>query len=158
MLGELAWLTVGVPIQPKGVRWVWSQGFVQVSQVFPHRFCMDLTLCTGALSCWNRKGPSPNCCHNVGSTKSSRMSSYAVVLRFLFTGTKWFSPRPLFLLHQTLQLALCIGAGSVLLASAKPRFVRRNTRWWSVIHHSRERVSTPPESNGGGLSTTLDIA
>jgi hypothetical protein len=28
------------------------------------------------------------------------------------------SPRPLFLLNQTLQLALCIGAGSVLLVSA----------------------------------------
>jgi hypothetical protein len=24
-------------------------------------FCMDLALCKGALSCWNRKGPSPNC-------------------------------------------------------------------------------------------------
>uniref|UniRef100_A0A4W5RQN9 sn-1-specific diacylglycerol lipase ABHD11 n=1 Tax=Hucho hucho TaxID=62062 RepID=A0A4W5RQN9_9TELE len=29
------------------------------------------------------------------------------------------SPSPLFLLHQTLQLALCIGAGSVLLTTAK---------------------------------------
>nr|XP_046218335.1 C-type lectin domain family 1 member A-like [Oncorhynchus gorbuscha]XP_046218336.1 C-type lectin domain family 1 member A-like [Oncorhynchus gorbuscha] len=33
------------------------------------------------------------------------------------------SPRPLFLLHQTLKLALCIGASRVLLASNKPRFV-----------------------------------
>uniref|UniRef100_A0A8C8M514 Lipid droplet-associated hydrolase n=1 Tax=Oncorhynchus tshawytscha TaxID=74940 RepID=A0A8C8M514_ONCTS len=33
------------------------------------------------------------------------------------------SPRPLFLIHQTLQLALYFGAGSVFLASAKPRFV-----------------------------------
>uniref|UniRef100_A0A4W5KB60 Endonuclease III-like protein 1 n=1 Tax=Hucho hucho TaxID=62062 RepID=A0A4W5KB60_9TELE len=38
------------------------------------------------------------------------------------------SPRPLFLLHQTLQLALGIGAGSVPLASAKPRFVHRTAR------------------------------
>ena len=44
------------------------------------------------------------------------------------------SPWQLFLLHQTLQLALCIGAGSDL-ASAKPR-------WWSVIHHFRELIST----------------
>jgi hypothetical protein len=57
------------------------------------------------------------------------------------------SPRPVSLLHQTLQLALCIGADSGFLASTKPRFVRRTARWWSVIHHSRERVST--ESNGG---------
>uniref|UniRef100_A0A8C7MTP9 Fatty acid binding protein 1a, liver n=1 Tax=Oncorhynchus kisutch TaxID=8019 RepID=A0A8C7MTP9_ONCKI len=35
---------------------------------------------------------------------------------------------PLFL-HQTLQLVLCIGAGSVLFASAKPRFVRWTARW-----------------------------
>ena len=72
----------------------------------------------------------PNCCHKVGSSEPSRMSLYAVALRFPFTGTKGpspnheTSPRPLFLLHQTLQLALCIEAGSVLLASAKPRFVR----------------------------------
>ena len=25
---------------------------------------MDLTLCTEALSCWNRKGPPPNCCQS----------------------------------------------------------------------------------------------
>uniref|UniRef100_A0A4W5PD70 Solute carrier family 15 member 1 n=1 Tax=Hucho hucho TaxID=62062 RepID=A0A4W5PD70_9TELE len=35
------------------------------------------------------------------------------------------SRRPLFLLHQTLQLSLCIRAGSFLLESAKPRFVCR---------------------------------
>ena len=29
----------------------------------------------------------------------------------------------------TLQLALCVGAGSVLLASAEPRFVRQTARW-----------------------------
>jgi hypothetical protein len=44
-------------------------------------------LCTGALSCWNRKVPSPNCCHKVWSTESSRMSFYCVDLRFPFTGT-----------------------------------------------------------------------
>ncbi|KAK9976573.1 hypothetical protein ABG768_021778 [Culter alburnus] len=35
---------------------------------------MDLALCTGAQSCWNRKGPSPNCSHKVG--KLSKMSWY----------------------------------------------------------------------------------
>ena len=65
------------------------------------------------------------------------------------------SLRLLFLLHQTLQLALCIGSGGALLASSKPRFVRRTARWWSVIHHSRECVSTAPESNGSELYTTV---
>jgi hypothetical protein len=42
-----------------------------------------------SLCAWgNRKGPSSNCCHKVGSTESSRMSLYAVALRFPFTGTK----------------------------------------------------------------------
>ena len=53
-----------------------------------NHFYMDLTLCSGALSCWNRKGPSSNCCHKIGSTELSRMSLCAVALRFPFTGTK----------------------------------------------------------------------
>ena len=57
-----------------------------------HHFYIDFALCTGALSCWNRKGPSPNCCHNGGSAESSRIGMYAVALRFLFTGTK--GPEP----------------------------------------------------------------
>ena len=40
----------------------------------------------------SRKGPSPNCCHKVGSTELSRMSLHAVALRFPFTGTKGLSP------------------------------------------------------------------
>ena len=97
-----------------------------------NHFGMNHALCTGALSCLNRKGPSPNCCHKVGRTESSRMSLYAVALRFPFTGTKGPSPnneKTLFILHQTLQLALCIGAGRVLLVSAKPRFIPRTARW-----------------------------
>jgi hypothetical protein len=54
-------------------------------------------------------------------------------------------------LDQTLQLALRIRLGSVLLASAKPRLVRWTSRWWSGIHHSIKRVSTSPESNVGEL-------
>ena len=60
--------------------------------ILTNHFYMDLALSTGALSCWNRKGPSPNCCHKVGSTELSRMSLYDVVLRFHFTGTKGPSP------------------------------------------------------------------
>uniref|UniRef100_A0A674E5Y3 Myosin IXb n=1 Tax=Salmo trutta TaxID=8032 RepID=A0A674E5Y3_SALTR len=37
----------------------------------------------------------PYCCHKVGSTESSRMSLYAVALRFPFTGTKGTSPNHL---------------------------------------------------------------
>ena len=62
-----------------------SSSFTQIST---NHFCMNLTLCSGALSCWNRKGSSPNCCHKIGRTELSRMSLYAVVLRLPFTGTK----------------------------------------------------------------------
>ena len=49
---------------------------------------MDLALCTGAQSCWNRKGPSPNCFHKVGSLKFSKIYWYAEAFRVPFTGTK----------------------------------------------------------------------
>jgi len=58
------------------------------------RVFMDLTLCTGAQSCWNRKGPSPNCLHKVGNIKWSKISWYAEAFRVPFTGTKWPSPAP----------------------------------------------------------------
>jgi hypothetical protein len=64
------------------------------------------------------------------------------------------SPRQLFPLHQALQLALWIGAGSVLLASAKPRFVRQTAsslqgtrfhcsrvHWRRALHHSSQRMA-----------------
>ena len=68
----------------------WGQGFQSYSStpISTNHFCMDLALCTGALSCWNKKGPSSNYCHKVGSTELSRMSLYALALRFPFTGTK----------------------------------------------------------------------
>jgi hypothetical protein len=88
-----------------------------------------------------------NCleCHSV----LHRLDFSSLELRGLAQNMK-YSSRPIFLLHQTLQLALCIGAGSILLTSTKPRWICRTARWWSMIHHSRERVSTAPESNGGG--------
>ena len=67
------------------------------------------------------------------------------------------SPRPLFLLHQTLQLALYIGPGRVMLASSKPRLVHRTAMWWSVIHHSSKGIFTAPESNGGGFTPLQPI-
>ena len=62
------------------------------TSISTNHFCMDLALRTGALSCWNLKGPSPNCCHKVGNTESSRMPLYAVASRFPFTETKGPSP------------------------------------------------------------------
>ena len=66
------------------------------------------------------------------------------------------SPRPIFLLHQTLQLSLCIGGGSVLLASAQTQIclsdsqmVKRDSslhrmcfhcsrvQWQRALHSSR---------------------
>ncbi|XP_058258308.1 uncharacterized protein LOC131361290 isoform X2 [Hemibagrus wyckioides] len=55
---------------------------------------MDLALCTGAQSCWKRKGPAPNCSHKVGSMELSKMSWYAEAFRVPFTGTKGPSPAP----------------------------------------------------------------
>jgi hypothetical protein len=114
-----------------------------------NHFCMDLALCTGELWCLNKKEPSPNCYQNVVSAEdfpSLNLRGQAQTIKN--------SPRPLFFLHQTLQLALCIGAGSVLQASSKLRLVWRIARLWSVIHYSRERVSTAQESNGGELYAT----
>ena len=140
-----------------GMKSLFCAGQSSSSTLILNYFCMDLTLCTGALPCWNRKGPSPNCCHKVGSTELSRISLYAVALRFPFTGLAWAMkniPRPLFLHYQTLHLALCIWAGSVLLPTANPRFVHWTARWWRVIHHSKEGISTAPVSNGGEIYTT----
>ena len=74
-----------------------------------NHFCMDLALCMRAFSCWNRKVPSPNCCHKVGSTETSRMSMYAVALRFPFPGTEGSNPNHYSSSTKMLQLALCIG-------------------------------------------------
>ena len=49
---------------------------------------MDLALCTGAQSCWNRKGPSPNCSSKVGSMELSNISWYAEAFIAPFSETK----------------------------------------------------------------------
>ena len=36
-----------------------------------NHFCMDLAFSTRRLSCWKRKGPSPNCCHKAGRESCS---------------------------------------------------------------------------------------
>lgn len=36
MSGDRVWLTVGIPIYSKGVRWCWGQGSEQTSQLLLH--------------------------------------------------------------------------------------------------------------------------
>lgn len=49
-------------------------------------------LCAGVQSCWNRKGPSPNCSHNIGSMKLFKIPWYAQALKVAFPGSKRSSP------------------------------------------------------------------
>ena len=105
---------------------------------------MNLALCTGAQSCWNRKGPSPNCSHRVGSMELSNISSwYAEIFRVPFTGTKGPSPAPekqphtIIPLHQTLRLAQCSQTSTVFMVTAKPSLIHQIARWRSTICHSR---------------------
>jgi hypothetical protein len=68
------------------------------------------------------------------------------------------SPRPLFL-HQTLQLALCIGAGCVLLASAKPRFALPDGEaWFMTPEKVFPLLQSPMAASFTPLQSTLVIA
>ncbi|KAL7889348.1 hypothetical protein AOLI_G00016060 [Acnodon oligacanthus] len=74
-------VTVGVEIQElfllkswwfHEVRTLWRPvKFVHTKLAHPCLY--GPCLCTGAQSCWNRKGPSPNCSHKVGSMKLSKI-------------------------------------------------------------------------------------
>ena len=75
------------------LRWPVKFYHIQLTNLYGHVF-MDLVLCTGAQSCWNRKGSSPNCFHKVGSIKLSKNSWYAEAFRVPITGTKGPSPAP----------------------------------------------------------------
>ena len=55
---------------------------------------MHLALCTDAQSCWNWKGPSPNCSHKVGSRELSNISWCAEAFRVPFTVSKGPSLAP----------------------------------------------------------------
>jgi hypothetical protein len=108
---------------------------------------MDLALCTGALSCWNRKRPSPKC-----STESSRMS-YAVALRFPFTGTKGKSPNhekqpqtiipPIIFTVGTMHSGRCRSPGicqnqmvNCDLSLQRTRVHCSRVQWRVALHHS----------------------
>lgn len=56
-----------------------------------NHFFMDPAVCMGP--CWNRKGPSPDCCHIFQSTQQSKISLYTVALRGLGQTMK-ISPTP----------------------------------------------------------------
>jgi len=71
----------------------WGQSSSSTPNWLIHVF-IDLALCTGVQSCWNRKRPSPNCFHKVRSMKLSKISWYAEAFRAPFTGTKGPSPAP----------------------------------------------------------------
>ncbi|KAI4872673.1 hypothetical protein NFI96_021153 [Prochilodus magdalenae] len=121
------------------------------------RVFMELALCTGVRSCWNRKGPSPNCPHKVGSMEWSRVSWSAEALRVPLTGTKGRSPTPEHHPHTIIPPPPNSTLGTVQSdkyrspGTAKPRLVHRITRRRSVIGHSREHASTALESRGGAL-------
>ena len=90
--------------------------FVLASQILPHQSWQTISVWTlfcarGHCHAETRKGLAQS-----RNTESSRMSLYAVALRLVRGQARTMknSPRPLFLLHQTLQLALCIRAGSFL--------------------------------------------
>jgi hypothetical protein len=58
MLGNKAWLAVGVPIHPKGVLWGSGKGSVQASQVFPQTISVWISLCAhGHCHAETGKGP-----------------------------------------------------------------------------------------------------
>lgn len=130
MLDLKAWLVTDVSVQD--VQWSWGQGSVLFLHTKLAKLCLyGPCLEHGGLSCWNRKGPSTNCCHKVGIIKLSKMSVHATALTLRLAEAKGSSPKPkkqpqtIIPPLPNLLLALCIPVGSVLLASTKPRFVHQ---------------------------------
>jgi hypothetical protein len=115
-----------------------------------NNFCMDLALCMGQTG----KGLSQTVATKLEAQNClDRITvKFAGVLRFPFTRTKGPSPRSFPSNSKLYSYLLCIVSGNVLLA--KTIFVCRTARWWSMIHHYRERVSNAPESKGSELYTT----
>ena len=108
-----------------------------------------------ALWCWNRKGPSPNCCYKIWSTESSRMSLYAVVLIFPFIGTKGPSPnhekQPQTIIPPPPTSVLGIRQTQISLLDCqmvkrdsslqRKRFHCSRVQWWRALHHSSRRLA-----------------
>ena len=106
---------------------------------------MDLALCTGAQSCWNRKGLSPNCCYKVGSMDLSNISWDAV--RVPFTETKGPSPAP-----QKQPHTIILPPPNFTLGTMQ------SDKYPSSGNHQTQTVSTALESSGGVLYTTASDA
>lgn len=90
MLDEKAWLTVCSNLCQRC-----SVGFVICHSVI--RVFVDIGLCTGAQSCWKKKGSSPNCSLKVLGHEISRnvllcWSTESTMQSLPFTGTKGLSP------------------------------------------------------------------
>lgn len=62
----------------RDVQWAW----ISFTPNWENHFYTDMTLCIGAsLLCWSRKGPSPNCFHNIVRPLLSELSLYAAAVR-----------------------------------------------------------------------------
>lgn len=124
------------------MRWCQDQSSFSTPNMLIHVF-MDFALGAGAQSCWNMSGPSTNCCHNFGSTPSSKMSLHAEALSVLCTKGQAQPPKnnptPLFPLHQS---TLGDTVRYVLLAPHKLRLINCIARQRSIIDHSR-RITLP---------------
>lgn len=70
------------------------------------------------------------------------------------------SPRPLFLLHQTLQWAICILSGSALLASDKPKFIGLpdGEAWFITPENVFLLLQSPMAVSLTSLQSTIGIA
>ena len=125
---------------------------------------MDIALCTGVHSCRNRKGPSTNCLHKVGSMKLSKISWYAEAFRVPFTGTKGPSPAPEQQPHTITPLPPNFTLGTMQsdkYHSPGNRQIQTrpiDCQMEKRDCHSRECVSTALESSGGVLYTTASDA
>ena len=126
--------------------------------ILTNHFFMDLALCMGYCHDETRKDL-PQIVTKVVSTVLSRMSSYAVALRFPFTGSKGPSPNhgkqpqtifpPLNFKIGTMHLA-----GSVHPASAKPRFICRT----ATLRNAFPLLQSPMASSFTPLQLTLGFA
>ena len=125
---------------------------------------MDLALCTGAQSCWQRKGPAPNCSYKLGSMRLSKMSWSAEAFTVPLTGTKGPSPAPEKQPHTIIPPPPNFTLGTMQSHKYRCPGNRQtqtrpsDARWRSAIGQSRGHASTALESSGGVLYTTASHA
>lgn len=125
----------------------------------PVKLFMDLALCTGAQSCWNKKGL-PQTVSTTLEVVLSKMAWHTEALRSPFTGSKGPSTnpekQPLYHYPSSTKPHSWHNAGqlgNVLLASTKPRLTPLTAKQRSMICGSTEHISIAPQSSGGILYT-----